>query len=333
MSTTLRTPAAVFLAKLPKAEMEVDTVGMPRIAGQKSLVQAQDDDQSGGGLPPNGTFSLWQMIITLLKFASVIQKANAENQAAFAQEMGGKDGVYAKLYQVGCDVGAEDAEGIRDDAYGKFAQAGVTAGSLGVSAYKYTTSTRPAINAGEAGLDNLKPMETALNNSEAGFKLKEAPSVAPSEQTEIDNRIHGWADGSRPVSEFNVSNETDVKAVKLAANDQTKKAQIMKRINKQKTAYQNQISQADTKFNTFQQINSTATQGLNNIAAGGASIAQADAAERKGNASSAQALMQANQQAVNQMMDKAAQNAAEALRSAIQEAEAFASAASSQVRG
>ena len=306
MSTTLRTPSAVLLAKLPRAGDEMDTIGMPKIAGQMSLVQAQDDDQNGGGLPPNGTFSLWQMIMALLKFASVIQKANAENQAAFAQEMGGKDGVYAKLYEVGCTVGAEDAEGIRDDAYGKFAQAGITAGSLVGSAVKYGVSTRPEINAGEAGLAKLKPMETALNNSDAGVKGAEVPPAPDKDQVEIDKRINGWANGSRSVSEFNESNETDVKAVKLAANDETKKAQIMKRINKQKTAYQNQISQADTKFNTFQQINSTATQGLNNIAAGGASIAQADAAERKGNASSGQALMQANQQAINQMMEKAA---------------------------
>jgi hypothetical protein len=306
MSTTVRSTTGVLEARISKGKEE-------------------------NGLPPNGTFSLWQMLMALLKYANVIQKASAENQAAFAEGLGGKDGIYAMLYQVGCEVGEKDAEGLRDDAYGKFAQAGVSAGSLVATGVKYGVSTRPEINAGEAGIESLKPMENGINNSQAGLKIAEANRM--NEKAEIDNRINGWADGSRSVAKFDANDELDQKAARLAANDQTKKAKILKQINKQKTSYQNQISRAEQGLNTFQNLNSTATQGLTNVAAAGGSIAQADAAEAKGRASAAQSMMQANQQAVTQQMDKAAQNAAEALRSALQEAEAFASAAAAQVRG
>src|SRR5579872_4947508 len=118
------------------------------LTGNQALLEGLSDGQDNeGGLPPNGTFSLWQMLMAIMKYEKNTLDNNAEMQKNYAENLGGKNGIFAQLFHVGCLVGEKDAASMRDDAYGKFAQAGVAGASLTGAAIKYGTSTRPEINA------------------------------------------------------------------------------------------------------------------------------------------------------------------------------------------
>jgi hypothetical protein len=349
MSTDIKSsPTATNVAVIPREKAESKSA--PKLPAQHGIYEdvearignqplAEESDESQGGMPPNGTFSLWQMLMAIMKYEKNNLDNNAKMQKNYAENLGGANGIFAKLYDVGCAVGYHDAESMRDDAYGKFAQAGVAGGSLVAAGAKWGISTRPEVNAGQAGLDDNTAMEKMMNKSGAGIKLGEAPKPTPitseADQVEVDKRISGWADGSRSVDNFKGADAEDARLNKLAAehaaNDN--KVKIQKKIDKAKTSNQNRISQADTKFNTFQQLNSTVTQGLQNVAGGGASMYAADAAEKKAESNAQQTVISQVQQGVSTSENKAEQNAQDALQQANQWATGFASAASSQVHG
>jgi hypothetical protein len=122
------------------------------------------------------------------------------------------------------------------------------------------------------------------------------------------------------------------RAAEHVANDPAKRAKIQKRLDKQKESGSAQINNADQSFNTFQNLNSTATQGLQNTAGAAlGGIQGSDAAKAKGQYSAAQTVISQAQQGIVQSENTAERNAQEALQQANQWAQGFASAASSQV--
>ncbi len=309
-------------------------------------------DQNEGGLPPNGTFSLWQMLMAIMKYEKNNLDNNAEMQKNYAENLGGANGIMSKLFNVGCLVGEHDAQSLKDDAYGKFAQAGISGASIGVSAVKYFgngnsitgESTSNGIKAGNATTANATSMEKEINESDAAIAIKENPAVKPVAtpvDANVQARVDGWADGSHPIDNFKGLDENgnvDPVQAKLnedaaahVANDPAKRAEIQKRIDKQKEAGQAQISNADQKFNTFQNLNSTVTQGLNQLTSGAAETAQADETLKKAQANAAQTVMSQAQQGITAAENTAEKNAQDALQQANQWAAGFASAASSQV--
>jgi hypothetical protein len=354
MSTDIKsssTATHVGLVAREKAEVKSQPKGLQDgiyedVEARVGNGQLDESAEDSNGLPPNGTFSLWQMLMAIMKYEKNNLDNSAEMQKNYAENLGGSNGIFAKLYSVGCEVGKKDAETMRDDAYGKFAQAGVAGGSLVGSAAMYGVKTRPAINQGEATIKNATDMESAINNSGAAIQIKAAPAVKPPVapvSANVQARVDGWADGSHPIDNFDGMNKDGTAnmaeahlnrtAAEHVANDSTKRAKIQKRIDKQKESGQGAISNADQKFNTFQNINSTVTQGLQNVAGGGAAVAGAEAAKAKAKANAEQSVISQVQQGVTASETKAEQNAQEALQQANQWAAGFASAASAQVHG
>ncbi len=355
MSTDIKsssTATHVGLIAREKAEVKTQPKTLDQLGAYEEVEarvgngQVDDSSEESNGLPPNGTFSLWQMLMAIMKYEKNNLDNNAEMQKNYAQTLGGSNGIFATLYSVGCDVGKRDAESMRDDAYGKFAQAGVGGASLIGSGIKYGASTRPGIKAGEATTANATSMEEAINGSDAAMAIKKDPAVKPPIKpvdANVKARVDGWADGSHPIDHFNGSDEkgnVDPVQAKLnqdaaahVANDSAKRAEIQKRIEKQKEAGQGAISHADQKFNTFQTINSTLTQAAQSGAGGGAALYAADAAQAKAQSSAEQTVISQVQQGVSASETKAEQAAQEAQQQANQWATGFASAASAQVHG
>jgi hypothetical protein len=301
------------------------------------LAGRSEGEDAQGGLPPNGTFSLWQMLMAIMKYEKNNLDNNAEMQKNYAENLGGANGVFAKLYDVGCMVGIRDADSLKADAYGKFAQAGVSGTSLVVSGTKYLASTRPEINAGGAAVKDNEAMDATLNKSGAGLKISEkSPVEGPlteKDQVEVDKRIQGWADGSRSVNNFKGADAEDARLNKLAAEHASNdnKAKIQKQINKAKTSNQNRINTAETNFNSFQQTSQQVTSALNNGAAGGAAIAQANSLEDKGKYAAQQTVLSQAQQGLTAAENTSEKQAQDALQQANQWAAGFAQAASAQV--
>jgi hypothetical protein len=311
------------------------TVPQKTILGNQRESGSNTESGTVGGLPPNGTFSLWQMLMAIMKYEKTVLDNSAQMQKNWAQNLGGSDGIYAKLYTIGCNVGEQEADGLRADAISKFVQTGVSGASLGFSAGKYLLSTRPAINAGQAGLDDASNMENAIHKSDAGLLIKENENA--NIDPKVQARLKGWADGSEPVNNFKGVNEEEAKineqAAKHSANDKTQQEKILKRVKEQKDSCQGQITQANRNFDEFVQFNSIATNGLNNAAGATGSIAQADAAAKKGQSNASQSIVSQVQQQIVTAQNKAEQNAQDALQQANQWAAGFASAASAQVHG
>jgi hypothetical protein len=359
MNTDVKSSSTVAHSGLvAKENTEAQPKGVVRIGSREEREGSKTDDssealalldlhsgQNQGGLPPNGTFSLWDMLMAIMKYEKTLLDNNAQMQKNYAQTLGGKTGVFATLYTVGCNIGEKDAESMRDDAFGKFAQAGVAGGSLLASGAKYGFSTRPAINAGNETSADATAFQKSINESPAALRIKAAPSAPPAEAPHVDAdvqaRVDGWADGSQPIENFKgldkdgnvdaAQKQLNDRAASHVANDPAKRAKIQKRIDKQKESGSSQINNADQSFNTFQNLNSTATQGLQNVANAGAGIAGSDAAKQKGQYNAAQTVISQAQQGIVQSENTAERNAQEALQQANQWAQGFASAASSQV--
>ncbi|PIS02073.1 MAG: hypothetical protein COT85_08020 [Chlamydiae bacterium CG10_big_fil_rev_8_21_14_0_10_42_34] len=286
-----------------------------------------------GGFERSGTYGLWQMMLEIMKYEKTVLDNNAKLQQGWAQTLGGKNGVYSKLYDIGVSVGDAQAEGLRDSAYSQFAQAGLTGLSLGASAVKYFGGVKPQINEAEAGLADNAAMKGALTGSNAGVSVKGQNNGVV--DSEVTNRVNGWADHSLDIENFN-GDQADLNklAAKHAANDPEKYGKIMERVEKRSEGLQNQISNADTKYNTWVQVyNGTLTQGLQRVAEGYGTIKQADAKEAEAKASASNTIVSQVQQQITAQENRSQQNAADALQQANQWASAFAQAAASQVHG
>ncbi len=294
------------------------------------------------GLPPNGTFNLWQMLMAIMKYEKVNLDTHAELQKDWALALGataGNHGIFQELYNVGVAVGNAQAQADKSAAYGQFASMGVDFVSLGAGAVTYFGSTRPATNDAEFNLKNVSEMKSAMNESQAAMTIKEQPKLDPNPKEA--SLLNGWANGSKPLDGFNGerpdgSIDQDAKAahaqaIQHAANDPEKFETIMEKLNKREEALQGQIHSANTQLNTRWQLIGVASGGLKSAAQGGSGVGRAAAEVAQGKASAANTLVSSVQQQVVEQERKAQQNAEEALQQANQWASSFAQAAAAQV--
>lgn len=292
----------------------------------------QGEGNSNSNLAPNGTFNLWQMLMAIMKYEKTLLDNDADIQKKLAQALGGSNGIYQHLYNISAEVGVHEAEGLRADAFSKFAQAGVSGLSLGVSLGKYLGSTRPSVNAANKELKNLGDVEGKIGESKAGLKLADKASK-PAIDSKIQTRLNEWAEGSRSIKLNDVNAEEQLinqKAAEHVAHDPNK-AKIMEQIQKQKESAQGQISSAYNSYDRWGQINRTTAEGANAFAGGIGSLKQADAQEAKAKANAANTIVSQVQGQVVDQQNKMQQKAEEALQQANSWATSFANAASAQV--
>ncbi len=284
-----------------------------------------------GGLTPNGTFNLWQMLMAIMKYEKTVLDNNATMQKNWAQNLGGENGIYANLYKIGVSVGNYDAESLTKEAIYQFAQAGVSGGSL-IGTFGLSRKANSNIAAGKAGLEDMNNMEGAIEGSPAGAAVKGSEEVESSLSKEVKEKINDWKQGK--IEQFKNPDENQAalnkEAAEAVATDPDKQ-QVLKKIQKQKKVYENNIRSADQNFNNHVQYLQTATNGINQGLGAGGNIAKAGALADKGKASAAQTVVSQVQQQVSTQENKAEQNAQDALQQANQWAAAFASAASAQV--
>lgn len=283
-----------------------------------------------GGLTPNGTFNLWQMLMAIMKYEKTVLDNNATMQKNWAQNLGGENGIYANLYKIGVSVGNYDAESLTKEAIYQFAQAGVSGTSLlATGALALKANSNAAL--GKAGIEDMNNMEGAIEGSQAGVSLKDTQVEGPLTK-EVQEKINDWKQGK--IEQFKNPDENQAalnKEAAEAAATHPDKQQVLKKIQKQKKVYENNIRSADQNFNNHVQYLQTATGGINQGLIAGGNIAKAGKLADKGKASAAQTVVSQVQQQVSTQENKAEQNAQDALQQANQWAAAFASAASAQV--
>jgi hypothetical protein len=293
------------------------------------LKPSQQEGSGANGLPLNGTFNLWQMLMSIFKYEKNNLDNNATLQQDWAKNLGGKDGFFSKLYNVGIEVGQKEAQGMMADAYAKFADAGIAFGQLGLTGIHYGLTTRPQLNAANEGIAKVSGIETQINSGQPAMQLREANAVVDSA---VQDRINAWADGSDTGPEVGYEELNTKAAQHLAAHPDQLKA-VRESLAKRKESLQAQIHNADTNFNSRTQLYNTAGQGAQNAANAGGSMGQAAAANAKAQASASNTIQQQVVQSMEEQQKKSAQNAESALQSANQWAISFAQAAASQVHG
>jgi hypothetical protein len=293
---------------------------------------------SSGALPVSGTFSLWQMLMALLKYQKSILDLNANQQKLWAQNLGGPNGIYAKLYQIGCDVGKDEANALESQAIGGFASMGVGLATVGLSLGAYYKQTNPQLNQADAMMKNATNMEGALlkttpiDKSVAGVEFAQQKPL-----TEIDakglDRLDGWANGSEPLSHYSNKADLDLneRAIAHSANDATQRNKILERINSEKEDAKRMVDAANTKYNSFAQMANIGSDALSKAATAGGQLGAAKADVEKGEDSAAQTIVSQVQQQVTDQQKKAEDKAQAALSEAKQDAQAFAQAAAAQV--
>lgn len=293
--------------------------------------------QSSNTLPISGTFALWQMLAAMMKYLRNIQQNNAELQKMWATALGGQDGIYARMFNLGIDAGKAQAQGIRDEAYGNIAQAAASGAAFVFSVGKYVSDTMPEVNGGKNAIEELQTQKTALLG---GAPLKEQnPGLRiPDEENDnlhldAEERLRGLANGAVPVENLRNPEEQELndQAIAHAANDPDKQKEIIKHIDEETAEHRRKISQAQESFTQF-------TNGANmlNNALGGAGAAigklyQADETAKAALMSSSKDVVSQVQQQVAAQEQASERTGQDAISQAGSWAQAFASAASAQV--
>lgn len=322
----------------------------PLQGAQKGAASSQNQ-----GLPPSGTFNLWQMLMAIMKYEKMNLDSNAELQKNWATALGGANGVFAKLYNVGISVGDAESQSLKDQAFGQFAGMGVSLGALGLSAGDFMKNTRPALNEANGKLTDLGAMRTATQESQAGISIggsdaadaegepapDSLPPPPPPPTEGAKARIKAWSDGSESIENFGaVRKDGTIDGRQKEINEAaayhatgTEKEKIMKKIEDREESLQRQKKSADEEFHRRSQIYTQVSGALEKGASGGASLAQAHQKEAVAKANATNTLTAQVQQQMTEQERKAQQNSQEALQSMSQWANSFAQAAASQVHG
>lgn len=297
----------------------------------------QGKDPSGTGtLPPNGTYNLWQMLMAIFKYEKNNLDNNAELQKDWAKNLGGKDGFFSHLFDIGKKVGELEAQGLRDAAWGDFGSAivaGVQLGAIGAQAISTNKEMSPA----QAGHNDVVGLENQINGNSTKLTIgaEDGPVYGPATK-EAATRVDAWMDGSQEVSLGEPGSEQykiNEEAARHVGRDAETKQAVLKKIQERKKAFQGEMSNAETKYNSRLQMFSMMGNGATSGVQGGAKMAQANAADAKGKASAGNTIQQQVVQSLVGQEQKAQQNLEAALQSANQWAQGFAQAAASQVRG
>ncbi len=329
------------------------------------LFQGGGQDSGFNTLPANQTLALLEAMLAIQKYEKTVLDNSAELQKEYAMALGGSvtgadgketfsassgNGIISHLYEIGVDVGTQKANQLEDDAFGKFAQAGVGAASLGVSAATFMAKTNPVLNKADDDLVDVKAMDTQLKTPASDLvvggpgdeiEMEDFGARDPEFQNKVNAKMKGWADGSEPLDNFRAKNPDGTvdedqaainrKAAQQAQNHPDELAKIQKRLNERETSVQNQKATAETKFNTYQQFITTATTALNNVAGATAEIYQSADAIAEAKASANNTILTTNTQQVVDAERKVEEKAQEAQQQISQWAANFAQAAAAQV--
>ncbi len=328
-------------------------------------VRAPKLDTGFDTLPANQTLALLEAMLAIQKYEKTMVVNNATLVADEAMALGGSvigadgketfnassgNGMFQHLYDIGVEVGNQKSNQLIDDAAGKFTAAGIGAVSLGASLGTYLAKTNPVLNKADDDLADVKAMDTSLKTPASDLivggpgdeiEMEDFGARDPEFQTKVNAKVSGWADGSEPLDNFRAKNpdgtvDEDQAAINRKAAQQAQQhpdelAKIQKRLNERESSLQSQKAAAENKFNSYQQLITTGTQALTNVAQAGAELFQASDAIAEAKASANNTILTTTTQQAVDAERKFEEKTQEAQQQIAQWAANFAQAAAAQV--
>ncbi len=295
----------------------------------------ENQDQTQGGLAPTGAFSLWQMMLSLLKYARTRIVADATMQAETSKV---QTQLFSNLYDIGSDVGKFEADQLDKQALGQYIQGGLAlgAGALTLGSAGYANSK---ISSLDDETKDLNTMEAAIKNPLGGIEGEDAqmnrelqeeeqPGL-PEEKEDEDvlKVVDNWTRGTKRLDRYSKGDPLlNEKAANLIGNDQEKADKVLGNIRSSRESIEKDKNAADMNHNSRSQLAQLVNQGASGVTGGITTNLQQTAVKNKANANSGNAVLSQVTQANGEQERKYQSNGEAALQEINQEATQLAQA-------